>query len=652
MIKDNSGYLNLTSVIKSFLGALQTPPQMSTTEWADNYYVVPDSANMPGPWRTSYTPHLKGIFDAFDDPECEELTVQGSAQIGKTSFLLIIIGKTIHLNPQPILVLQPTDEVARQFSETKLNDMITDCKVLRNRVDAGKSHNKKKKLFKRFPGGFLKMVGGHSPHGLRQMSIPMVISDDIDSLEIGSTKEGDPVLRAEKRSKTFEGSRKKIRCSTPTRKGSSRINAFFNMGSREKFYIPCIKCNTYQFFNKLDDIVWDTDKDMFGNVTNNYPETAKLKCRNCGYLMTEAERRQILQKGKWIAERPEIKHHRSFQVNEIASSLSSLEGIVKDYLNATKEEAYETFINTTLGECYEAKAEIEYDPLNLVNRTEDYLTEDNPYLPDGVLIITAGVDVQNDRLEAQICGWGEGEECWILGYYVFYGDIDSEEVFANIDQLRKNKWKRRDGKEIGILTTLIDSGFQGKKKMVYDYCWKRRREKNVYATKGYGNPGRELYSWAKRFNSTMDLILIGTNEAKSNLYQVRLPIEEPGAKYIHFTETFCTFNYFEQLTAEVGLRKRSGLMDYMVYEKRQQGARNEALDTWVLCYVAMALRPVNWTALKKRIEIPAHTENIKKPEPESIPFTPETITELKKEKPKPRPVKRNGSAGGGWVSSW
>lgn len=627
----------ITKLISEFQHALDLPPDITPSEWADRNYVLPETSNMPGNWRTENTPHLKFILDSFVNPEVEEISVMGSAQIGKTSMILILIGYVIDILPQPILLLLPTLDVARGFSDTKLRETIKDTPVLKRKVKTKRGGSEEgNKLLKHFPGGYLKLVGGNSPHGLRQASIPIVISDDINSLEPGQQREGDPIFRAEKRAQTFEGRRKKIRCSTPTRKSIDRIEIFYRQGSMHQYFVPCPECETFQIL-RWENVVWEKELDMFGEPVEHFPETARIKCEHCGHLITEGERQQILRLGKWIPKNPKVKSHLSFKINELSSTLSSLKSIVDSYIKALKDESYEAFVNTTLGESYEIKHEVEYDHNQLMSRVETYLTEEDPHVPEQVLVLTMGVDVQHDRLEAQICGWGEGEECWVLGYFKIYGDIDTVKVYDELDKLRKKTWQRADGMKLGISRTLVDSGFQGKMKMVYDYCWRRRHD-NVLPAKGIGRFGAPLTSFSRVYEDRLDLVRVGTNEAKASLFETRLGLTEPGPKYIHFTEEYCDDEYFRQLTSEVGIKRRSGMVTYTVYVKKEGEKRNEALDTWLLCYAAISLQPVNWVSLRKKIEL---KKSLLPAEQEGKPAAAE-----RRPAPKVKPVRQ------GFVNNW
>lgn len=601
---------NLIRLFTSVAAGLEVPPDISVSEWADTYRMLPATSNLSGKWKTENTPHLREMMDAFSDPDTEEITVIGSAQVAKTSFLENCIGYTIHINPQPILYLGPTIDVAKKFSSAKLDPMLEDTKVLRDRVAVKRSRDSSNtKLFKEFTGGFIVFVGGNSPHGLRQMSIPVILSDDIDSIEMGMVKEGDPVLRAEKRSQTFEGSSKKVRVSTPTRKGLSRIEKFFQEGSRERYHVECEECEEAQVL-KFENMEWEKETDMFGNVVKEYPETATIKCAFCGHKYDETGRRRLLAKGYWVAEVPQQKH-RSFAINEVSSTLSTLTKIARARVEAGDDaEKIEVFTNLVLGESFETSEKVEYDMMQLMERCESYMSVEYPFVPEGVLMLTMGVDVQKDRLEYQVCGWGKGEECWVLYYDKIYGETDQPEVWEELTRARRRLWRRGDGYDMRIARTLVDSGYQqGKSKIIYEYAATYARE-NVMASKGYGGYGKKLFEFSKVWNKSIHLVRIGTNEAKAALFEVRLKIEKPGPKYIHFTQEYCDFDYFTQLTNEVGFVRYNGNQGYIVYDLKKKKLRNEALDTWVMCFIGMAMQPVNWEQISHNMKLKTATKPV------------------------------------------
>lgn len=624
---------------------------MPVSVWADRERVLPETANEPGLYRSSRTPHAVEIMDSFISPEVEEITLMGSAQIGKTTIQENIIGYIIDVDPKPILFMAPTLDVAKKFSKNKLEPMLEDTKSLKNKVSRKKSRDSDNtSLYKRFEGGFIILVGANSPHGLRQMSIPIIMSDDIDSIEIGSTKEGDSVTRAEKRAQTFEGQSKKIRTSTPTIEGSSRIHNYYKKGTMEKPFVKCLNCNHEQIM-QWENVVWDYDKDAFGNKIKgtDRPETAKIACINCGVLMDEAERLKMLENVRWIAEHPERIRHRSFWINEISSTLSSLKRVVEQYLETENEpEKEETFQNLVLGLPYRVNSVEEISEYELMNRLESYLNIIDPYeTPNQVLFLIVSVDVQADRLEVEVWGYGMNYEMWILNRNKFVGDPKipkhlPRSPWAQLEILLLNKWHRRDGIELTILAAGIDSSFLSDE--VYNFTRGYEFTRKWWAIKGARNPFAEIIpdKFSVIEEKRSKYLRFGVNLEKQSLFS-RLKIEKPDnykdgdpiPKYIHFDETICDPEYFEQLTAEHGVKKKYGNMEYVLYEKKKSGLRNEALDLLTYNSILAKMQRPDWEKLK--INIDNKTKKEKNYE-EPVEPAPDAVKTLIKNKPKPRRI--------------
>ena len=596
---------NLEKIINEGRAALAPLPDLTVSEWADQYRFLPNTAMEAGKYRSARTPHVAGIMDSFNEPEVEELSIQGSAQIAKTTILENIIGFIIDINPQPILFMAPTQDVAKVFSKEKLDPMFELTPRLRNKISKSKSRDSNNTtLYKRFIGGFIKFVGANSPHALRQMSIPIIISDDIDSIEIGSVKEGDPVLRAEKRSQTFEGRRKKIRASTPTIKGKSRIENFYLQGSQEQYFVRCNHCGE-EFLFEWQNVIWDQEKDIFGKVLFDDPETARISCSKCGAIYSEAERRELLQSGRWIAKFPERRSHRSFKINELSSTLSSLKSVVAEFIKTRSEpEKLETFYNLVLGEAFERETIIELNPDSLLTRVEDFIDESNPYIiPNEVLFLVSTTDVQKDRLEFNVWGIGKAKELWLINRQRIDGDPLRREVWNVHDQLIAQRYRREDKVELKIEVKFVDSGYLSQ--TVYDYVRNRSFER-LFAVKGRGTVGMPILgrTYSLVDNGRTKLLSIGTNAAKEQIFSA-LDLKEAGAKYIHFPRTYCDEEYFEQLTAEVGFKMISGLIEYTVYKKKKRDIRNEALDLLVYAYAAVEFVNPNFEKLEKNLNAKA-----------------------------------------------
>jgi len=632
---------NIAEIIMKGREALLPPREISTTEWADENRYLPATANIPGKYNSRVTPHVTAIQNAFDDVLVEEITFMGSAQIGKTTILENIIGKIIDVDPQPILFMAPTKDVAKIFKKEKLDPMLETTPSLRNKISKRKAKDSDNTaLYLKFIGGFIVFVGANSPHGLRQLSIPIIISDDIDSIEIGSTKEGDPVLRAEKRSQTFLGRRKKVRCSTPTILNSSRIHSFYMQGTQEEYYVYCPHCGERQVLNE-DNITWEKQKDLFSGVVENFPGTATVACKN-GCIITEQERREILLNGtaEFVAKYPERKKHRSFRISEISSTLSTLEEIAKAIIDAGDDpEKLETLHNLVFGRPYKREEAEELDDADFIKRCEDYYTEDNPFIPDGVQLITMGVDVQKDRIEFEIVGWGVGEESWSLVYDKIYGSFDDKKVQDELDKILDYTFIRTDKVELKIKITFIDSGYQTPSKAVYEFV-RYRRNRGVYAIKGVGGYGKRLlYGKHLAHNKTIELITIGVNEAKMIIYSRLKRVIEPGPKYLHFNSRYNDSEYFQMLTAEKAVKKNTGVLEYVIYKKKKENIRNEALDCRIYAYAAQAFLLPKYEKLKEKNDRIALS--LKETEPDKV--TEPQLFEESEKSVKEKPGMKSGS---------
>ena len=497
--------------------------------------------------------------------------------------------------------------------------MIEDTPELKKLVSKRKSRDSDNTtLFKRYDGGFVVFVGANSPHGLRQMSIPVVITDDIDSIEIGSTKEGDPVLRAEKRTQTFTFTSKKIRVSTPTIKGESRIEKFRLRGTNERRYVNCPHCGTQQILQE-ENITWEkTQLDLFGKVFEHHYETATVACVN-GCIITEAERQEILQTAVWIAEHPERKRHRSFWISEITSTLSSLSKIAQAIAEAGDDpESQQTLHNLVYGRTFNPEAADEIDETGLLELCENYLTDENYTIPNGVLYITMGVDIHPDRFEFEIVGWGLNEESWSLVYDRIYGNFDDKRTREQLERVSNLKFKRDDGIVLNISRKAIDAGYQSASKPVYEFVQYRKQYK-WFAVKGFGGHGRNLLDgYSKAHQKKIDLHRIGTDQAKLSIYgRLKKTLDEsarPYAKQMHFNKKYNTPEYFSMLTAEKAIKKSNGFVSYTSFVKKTDDIRNEALDCRVYAYWAMASGMCKFPEIKARIDKMSEALAIKKEE--------------------------------------
>lgn len=587
------------------------PPDLSTSEWADAERRLSSEASAePGRWRTDRAPYQRGIMDAINDPQINQVVVMSSAQVGKTEFLLNVVGYHIDHDPAPMLLLQPTVDMAQAFSKDRLAPMIRDTPALKNKVQDSKSRSSGNTiLHKTFAGGHITMAGANSPASLASRPVRIVLADEIDRYPLSAGAEGDPFTLAKKRATTF-WNRKIFAVSTPTVKGVSRIEALYEDSTKEQFCLPCPSCGEYQ------PLRW----------RNIIFESCSHACEECGSEHTQDEWHR--QRGEWI---PQAEHAntRGFHLNELLSPWRRWSEIIADFKQAKKSpETLKTFINTSLGETWEEEGET-VDGDGLLSRRERYAAQ----VPEGAVVLTAGVDVQDDRLEVEVVGWGEGEESYNVDLRVIRGDPEGATVWADLDAVLNQTYEHESGNRLHIAATCVDSGHCTQQ--VYDYC-KTRLHRRIYAVKGAGGAGRPIVSAPSKKRSgrskrNVDLFTLGVDDAKGLIYS-RLRICEPGPGYCHFPLERDE-EYFAQLTAEKVVTKF--IRGFPKKEWVKTRPRNEALDLRVYALAALRILDPVWTALKRRVETPKET-----PEETEAPKQPRT-------KSTRRPNRK-----GGFVNSW
>ena len=562
-------------------------------------------------------------MDAASDPSVTEVVVQAGAQLGKTEVLLNAIGFHIAHDPAPILVVQPTGHqgMAETFSKDRLAPMLRDTPCLKDKVqDPKKRDGGNTTLQKNFPGGRISMIGANSPAQLASRPIRIVLLDETDRFPASSGSEGDPIELARKRSATF-WNRKILMVSTPTNKGSSIIEERYLQSDQRRFFARCPHCDEAQIL-EWRNVQWQKDR----------PETAGYVCDGCGVFWSDAEKNKAVRNGYWEASQ-NFHGIAGFQISGIYSPWISLEDAVRDFLKAKKlPEMLKVWTNTYLGETFEVQGDgIDEDDIPGKD------SFDKEFLPDECVLITAGIDTQDDRLEIEIVGWGRDQESWSLDYRTIYGDPSSPQVWGQLDAVLSETWDHPRGIEMPIRCACIDSGGHHTN-AVYVFV-KPREGRRVFAIKGVGGEGKpQVGKPSKNNRQSVRLFPVGVDGVKELVYS-RLKIREPGPGYCHFPEGRGE-EYFLQLTAEkMVTRFKKG---YKRREWVQTRPRNEALDCRVYAIAALAIMNLNLNSLANRFAKAAQSED---DEPEIKAEVAEKVS-----RPSQRPMRRPGS--GNFVNSW
>jgi len=569
-------------IVTPFANGLRPIPRYTVSEWADKHrFLTSVSSAEPGRYRTNRTPYLKEIQDHLGKTsDAQEIVFQKGSQIGATETMNNFVGYSIHINPSIILLVMPTEEAIKKNSRTRIKPMIESAPVLRDRIKAVGSKDAENTITsKSFPGGVLLMIGANSPVGLASTPAAKIMMDEVDRFPLSAGAEGSPVDLARARARTFQN-RKIFLASTPTNEGESVINAEFKDGDQRYYNIPCQGCGD-KFTFKFEYLTYDEGK----------PETTRMACPECGFLHEERHKTIMLENGVWIPTAVSSSPRKfSYHLSALYSPAGfySWEELIRDYLKVKNDvNKYRTFVNTVLGETFKIKGDAP-DSENLYNRREEYPIGT---IPKGVYFLTMGVDIQGDRIEGEVVGWGRGRETWSIEYFVFVGDTSKPEVWEMLSNQITKQYECGDSM-MSINLTCVDAGY--KTSTVYDFVSKFSYSK-VVPIMGRDSVKDVMVSPPRAYNVAKSgkkiegrkIWYLGTSLLKSELYGfLKLkPKEVEGKDGLTevYPEGYCHFpqydrHYFKMLTAEQQEQviNKKGFAEYQWTKK--SGARNEALD--------------------------------------------------------------------------
>lgn len=578
--------------------SLRPPTKLTVSQWADRYrQLSSESSAEAGRWSTSRAEYQRGMMDAVSDPRLETVVLMTAAQVGKTELINNVVGFHIHQDPAPMLVVQPTLEMAQTWSKDRLAPAIRDTPVLAAKIKDPRSRDSgNTTLHKVFAGGHVTACGANSPSSLASRPCRLILCDEVDRYPLSAGTEGDPVSLAKKRSTTF-WNRKIILVSTPTEKSHSRIEQAYMESDQRKYFVSCPDCKEDQVL-RWANVRWDEGK----------PATAEYMCDHCGSCWTDAARFRAIRYGKWKATADGDGKTAGFHLSGLYSPWTPLEEAVRDFLASKRDPMrLKTWVNTFLGETWEDQGE-QVDEHDLMERAEDWGGE----LPEDVLLLTAGVDVQDDRLEVEIVGWGRGEESWSIDYRTLYGDPSTADLWMQLDDVLQTKHIHPIHGEMILRSTCVDSGGHYTQQ-VYNYC-RGRAGKRVFAVKGIGGEGKPIAGKPTKNNiGKINLFPVGTDTAKELIYS-RLKIQSPGEGYCHFPANRSP-EYYMMLTAEKKVTK------YFKGRPRREWiklrTRNEALDCRVYATAALALMGLNLEAVyiqaQNRVLLPSSSASPRRP---------------------------------------
>jgi phage terminase large subunit GpA-like protein len=562
------------TLLKTSAQTLKPPPKLTASQWADKYYRTPR-----GKLKVSKAEYQRGILDAMSDPSANTVVVMASAQVGKSEAELITIGYFASQDPSSILTVLPTVDMAKDWSKERLSAAIALNPILSKTFAQSKSRESDSTIqTKAYPGGFLALVGANSPVGLSSRPMRIVIGDEIDRWPASAGVEGDPMDLAAKRTQTF-WNRKLIWVSTPTIKGISRIEKSYQESDQRKFYVPCPHCNTFQIL-KWESVVW--------SEFNLAPKDAKYQCQHCSELIDSGQKAQMVRKGYWQAHAP-FDGVAGFHISELYSPWSTFGAMAEGFLKVKdNKERLMVWVNTSLGETFEDYEAEQIQWATLLARAEPYspLT-----VPSKGVLLTAGVDVQHDRLVIVIRAWGRQEESYLTYWQELWGDPTKDAVWRQLDEILTSTYTHESGAEIKIQRTSVDSSDNTHE--VYGYVRSRRQKGlDVIAIKGsstdnkpiVNRPSKQDVNFRGQFSKNgVELWMVGTDTAKRTI-SARLRQVEHGPGYYH-SPIGTAEQYYRELCGErLTTRFNKGI------PKRQwekvPGERNEAFDCEVYAYHA------------------------------------------------------------------
>jgi phage terminase large subunit GpA-like protein len=564
--------------------------------WADeNRRLSPESSAEPGRWRTDRAPYQRAIMDALNDPHVREIVVMKSAQVGWTEILGNVVGYHIDRDPAPILLIQPTLEMAETWSKDRLAPMVRDTPALRGKIkDARARDSGNTMLHKVFPGGHITIAGANSPAGLASRPIRIVLCDEVDRYPASAGTEGDPISLARKRSTTF-WNRKLLMGSTPTIRGSSRIEAAFAESDQRYLYVPCPHCGEF------DRLRWESVK------WSESPSDAFYACPHCGGVIRDTQKSQMLKLGEWRAA-AEFKGTAGFHINELYSPWVKFGDTAASFVAAKETpEQLQAWVNTSLGETWVERGDAPTHD-RVLSLRRDYKSGE---IPSGVLRITAGVDVQKNRLVYVVRGWGFGMASWLIEFGELWGETDQPEVWGRLSDLLATQYG-----ELSIAMALIDSGFRPDR--VYAFCRANPQAKPSKGQESATQPVRmsrvDVTVRGQQIKNGAQLWHVDTGYFKSMVHgRIEWPADQPGAWHLPVD---ISEDYARQVVAEAKVTLPNGKVIWKRHDKE-----NHALDCDV--YAAAAARILG-------------VDRARKPEPEE---------------PKPAAPPRK-TRQPGWINNW
>lgn len=602
---DDSIIFNITKKVFESMAPAQN---ISIEDWAVEHRRVTDGSNQ-GPFNKDFVPYILRIFRCFLDPRIRKITLMWSTQLGKSFLIDTIIGYLIHIRPSPILYVLPDGDFIETYSTTKLKSLLEDTKVLRPLVQKAKPGRAGTKVdMIKFNSGFMRLASAGSISALSGQTIPNIFMDEASKYPRDLKNQGGSVDQAERRAGAYEDDVNIVISGSPGYSGVCAVEKSYLEGSQERYYVPCPHCNVPFVFDTKQ-MQWDKIEKN-GKTIHLTEDTTRIQCPHCKGKILDIHKPQMLTKGEWVAENPDApSNHVSFQCGIYYSPWTKFSQIAQDFISKSKtEEGLKIF--TTLYEGLPFKPRSDQPEWKTIkDRAEPY-----PMLviPKGVCFLTAGVDIQGNRIAVAIYGWGRGEQAWLI----YYGEISETAErtlpWDELDELLSTQLKTADGVEIPISGVAVDSSDGNKTLEIYNFC-RTRRHKGYFPIKGSSQHNAPIISSGKKqevdargkpLDGSIELFSVGTHLIKSTIYE-RLKNGTPGTPgYMHFYGSLDA-EFYLMLTAEKLITTYDKGVATIKWEKTRK--RNESLDCTAYAFACahklgiQRIMDKKWDRLEQRI---------------------------------------------------
>ena len=589
----------VTEYQKEALKFLQPPEDITVSEWADKYRVLDAKTSaMPGPWRTEHTPYLKGIMDEFNNYETEEIIYVKPTQVGGTECLQNMVGYIVQQDPAPTMIVYPTEMLAKSVSENRLQPMFKASPELRKRFDENSQL-----LELQFDGMYLTLAGSNSPSSLASKAIRFLFLDEVDKYPGASKKEADPISLAKERTKTFHN-RKIFITSTPTLKTGHIWKAMEDADIEKHYFVPCPHCGEYIEL-KWKQIHFPKEEGM---SHADRAEFATYVCQECGCVITDQDKPEMLRKGEWRTVKENTKFVRkvAFWMNTLYSPFVRFSEIVKEFLDSKDDpEKLQNFVNSWLAEPWE-DTKLKTNADLVMERQTEY---EEMIVPEWAKLLTAGVDVQENCLYWSIRAWGN----YLTSQNIAHGQAFS---FQEIERLMNLEYQMPDSTPLVVALALIDSGNDAD--TVYDFC--ANNSEWALPCKGSSNPMLSHYKLSKVNKSDskaygMNLVLIDTGKYK-DMIAGRMQKKNGSGSWMVYQG--CDREYAEQVTAEhkVNVKMGNGKVK-QEWQQKTSHADNHYLDCEVYAATAADILGV------RTLHLNEIQENEQQKQQETTQYTPE-----------------------------